>query len=104
MRVRGSQPGLRTPCYASDRARCACACGGEGTMMQTYALMCPHLHYNAGKQSFFLDQGLYGGGILQGRNDCREQSIVLCHFPKRDFFLKYLGEIAGLSTKQRHGP
>ena len=44
--VRGSQPDLRTPCYASDRARCACACGGEGTMMQTHALMCPHLHYN----------------------------------------------------------
>ena len=32
--VRGSQPGLRTPCYASDGARCACACAGEGTMMQ----------------------------------------------------------------------
>ena len=32
--VRGSQPGLRTPCYASDGRRCACACGGEGTMMQ----------------------------------------------------------------------
>ena len=34
VRVRGSQPGLRTPCYASDRGRCACACAGEGTMMQ----------------------------------------------------------------------
>ena len=32
--VRGSQPGLRTPCYASDGGPCACACAGEGTMIQ----------------------------------------------------------------------